>query len=143
MTKSSNAHACEENLPSPESNSKTFEEVFGRVGRTCPLFDSQAKRSDGVDGVSRKTAEGLCYKGNVFLFCFRIPMTPRGRARARTRRPQLLVVSRAIRICVRTLGARAGNVARARKGGVVKIRLDRFSGVCAGMLAEPIRLQTE
>ena len=58
----------------------------------------------------------------------RIPMTPRGRAqcfmkRARTRRPQLLVVSRAIRICVRTLGARAGNVARARKGGVVKIRL--------------------
>ena len=38
-------------------------------------------------------------------------------------RASLPVVSRAIRICVRTLGARAGNGARARKGGVVKIRM--------------------
>ena len=63
MTKSSNAHACEENLPSPESNSKTFEEVFGRVGRTCPLFDSQAKRSDGVAERPPRVSvtRGMCF----------------------------------------------------------------------------------
>ena len=55
-----------------------------------------------------------------------------------------LLVSRAIRICVRTLGARAKSGARARKGGkYVWCKWTGFWAFCAGMLAEPIRLQTE